>query len=96
MSYQYRGPVTDAAVTEAEDRIRAKLDSLARLEAELDERINRIRNAPVFRTRGATAACGTHSGYKAHSLSQTPVCTPCRIAHNLYQREYRARKKMAA
>jgi len=93
MIYQYKGPATDEAVSAAEDAIRAKLESLARLEAEVDERIARIRNAPVFRARGATPSCGTHSGYKTHIINKTIICAPCRTARAIYQREYRSRKK---
>jgi len=95
MGYKFKGSATEEAVSAAEDAIRAKLASLARLEAEVDERIARIRNAPVFRARGATPSCGTHSGYKTHIINKTPICDPCRTARALYQREYRNRKKQA-
>lgn len=39
-----------------------------------------------------TAACGTNSGFVAHSARGEKVCEPCRLAHVEYQRNYRRRK----
>jgi hypothetical protein len=32
---------------------------------------------------------GTYGGYQAHKLKGIPICEPCRLANNAYQRDYR-------
>lgn len=40
--------------------------------------------------RANKAECGTDSGYKKHTREKTPVCDPCRLAHNERNRRYSA------
>jgi hypothetical protein len=44
----------------------------------------------------ATAVCGTEGGYMAHVAKRTTKCQPCKDAHAITQREWRARTKLAA
>jgi len=49
----------------------------------------------VKRCRGKTAACGTNSGYEAHTRYQDGICQPCRDAHNAYMRAYKTKWRAA-
>lgn len=51
------------------------------------------RARPKQRDPDAPSKCGTNQGYDAHRRSKTPICQPCRDAHNAYKRDWKRRKK---
>lgn len=50
-------------------------------------RITKPKPVRVPKPRPASQAkCGTTAGFHKHRYNQEPVCDPCRLAHNEYQR----------
>lgn len=50
---------------------------------------------PPLRPRLDIPDCGTYSGYARHIRLKEEPCRPCLDARGHYQRDYRARKKVA-
>jgi DNA-binding CsgD family transcriptional regulator len=85
----------------------AEVDSYAFCEGHArlheDERVGApVRDIPAWvpRPTVSAAVCATDGGYTKHRRDRTPVCEPCRVAHNARTNEYkqavRARQRARA
>ena len=83
-------------VPASEDEARAKFAYFRNAEATIDVGPEDYTPALPLRPRGVESLCGTHSGYVKHVRDHTDPCHDCRNARATYQRDYRARKKVAA
>lgn len=90
-------------VDELRERLAATVAELQRTQKELHD-ANQIiaiarKAAPshgnhdlTINHRKRVAECGTYSGYVRHVRNGEDRCDPCKTAHAIYLREYRARK----
>lgn len=92
--YQYGGQ-TPAEAEEA--HVRAKFAYFRKAESTIDAGPAKTLYQPApLRARKAAPECGTNYGYQHHINTGTAPCRECLNARAVYQREYRARKKVAA
>ena len=105
MGYEFKGKrepsykpfVEDGEYTPfSEKEARAKFKYFRNAEALINGGPSEEPEPILTRLRGELPECGTYSGYARHiRLGETPDLE-CRHAMSDYQREYRARKKLAA
>lgn len=92
MSYSYNG---HSPADAEEAHVRAKFAYFRKAEARIDLGPAKVEYRPVP-VRKRVAECGTNYGYQRHIKNRTEPCRACLDARAVYQREYRARKKVAA
>ena len=90
--YAYNGK---APADLEEAHVRAKFEYFRKAEARIDLGPAKVEYRPVP-IRKRAAECGTNYGYQRHINAGTAPCRACLDARAVYQREYRARKKVAA
>jgi len=95
--YQYGGKTYPQPADSDEAHTRAKFEYFRTAESGIDvgPAVVEYQPAPI-RKRGQSPECGTHSGYKNHIITRTTPCRDCSNARAVYQRAYRARKRVAA
>ena len=60
---------------------------------QFDAHIPIIEKPKHTRKQANPAKCGTTGGLRKHRRDQTPICQPCRDAHNAYAREHKRAKR---
>ena len=102
MSYQFRGKnATDLPFSENESRAHMeRLRELDRRFIAAQEQRESLEPQPMHElpvhAHGKTVQCGTPAGYKTHIIDKTEICTPCREARAIYQRQYRRTRRLIA
>jgi hypothetical protein len=93
--YQYNG--TSAPADAEEAHVRAKFAYFRKAEARIDAGPAKVEYTPApIRQRAEGPECGTNYGYQRHLTTRTIPCRACLDARAVYQRAYRARKRVAA